>query len=76
MSGYAPDINYHLMTHPKVTEKEIQALHKEILEIQQYVNIGKKRLALRTLRQKLDQILLRMSGAKELAAHMHEHIDL
>jgi hypothetical protein len=58
MSGYAPDISYHLMTHPNVTDEDIQALHQQILEIQQYSNIAKKRVALKEFRQKLDKILL------------------
>ncbi len=43
MSGYAPDIRYHLMAHASVSETEISALHTQILQIQQLGDIRQKR---------------------------------
>jgi superfamily II DNA or RNA helicase len=76
MSPWAPQINYHLMTNPAVSDTELVGLMQEIRSIQDMEYGTKKKTCLAQFRSKLDDILLRFSGYDTLAKHMNEKIDL
>jgi type I site-specific restriction endonuclease len=76
MSPWAPQINYHLMTNPAVSDVELVGLMQEIRSIQDMEYGTKKKQYLMKFRSKIDEILLRLSGYDMLAKHMNEKIDL
>lgn len=76
MSPWAPQINYHLMTNPAVSDTELAELMQEIRSIQDMEYGTKKKTCLAQFRSKLDDILLRLSGYDMLAQHMNDKIDL
>ena len=76
MSPWAPQINYHLMTNPAVSDVELVGLMQEIRSIQDMEYGTKKKTCLAQFRSKLDDILLRLSGYDMLAQHMNDKIDL